>query len=302
MTDRKRIYIYLSFAFGMAWLAGLAIYLTGGLAKSPYSLVLLSVGYMGAPAVAHLLTRVITKEGWRDLYLRPRFRQGWVYWLICWIAPAAFTFTGMAIFFALFPAYYDPSLAAVQKLMQASLAAAGQPSVTINPWLIVISQTATAVLIAPILNAIPILGEEFGWRAYLQPKLLPLGTRKAMILMGVIWGLWHAPIIAMGHNYGVNYPGAPWLGILAMTWFTFLFGTFIGWAVLRSGSVWPAVIGHGALNGIAGIQVFFIQGNPNQVLGPAVVGVIGSLTIALITLVIFLWPNALNLEPLSATA
>ncbi len=183
-----------------------------------------------------------------------------IYWLICWIAPAVFTFSGMAIFFALFPGYYDPTLATVQKMIQASLPAGGQTAVAINPWLIVISQSATAILIAPILNAIPILGEEFGWRAYLQPKLLALGSRKAMVLMGIIWGLWHAPIIAMGHNYGVNYPGAPWLGILAMTWFTFLFGTFLGWAVLRSGSVWPAVIGHGALNGIAGISGVFHPG------------------------------------------
>ena len=87
-----------------------------------------------------------------------------------------------------------------------------------------------------------------------------------MIVMGVVWGLWHAPLIAMGHNYGTNYPGAPWTGILAMVWVMFILGTFLGWAVLRAGSVWPAVIGHGAFNGIAGIYVFFTQGTPNTLL------------------------------------
>ena len=34
-----------------------------------------------------------------------------------------------------------------------------------------------------------------------------------MVVMGIVWGLWHAPIIAMGHNYGTDYLGAPWLGM-----------------------------------------------------------------------------------------
>jgi len=291
VVDWKRIRIYIGFAFGIAWLTALGIYLTGGLAGSPYALLLVTVGYMGAPALAHILTRLVTREDWRDLYLRPNFRQGWLYWLICWIAPVLFTFAGMAIFFALFPQYFDPSLSMVQKMMQGTT---GQTIPEINPRMIVVMQTVTALLIAPIINAIPILGEEFGWRAYLQPKLMPLGGRRAMLWMGVIWGLWHAPIIAMGHNYGLDYPGAPWLGILAMTWFTFVLGTFIGWASLRAGSVWPAVIGHGALNGIAGIYVFFTQGTPNLLLGPVLAGFIGSLGIAVVALVILLSRNALK--------
>ena len=294
LIDRKRISIFIAFAFGVAWLAALGIYLTGGLAGSPYTLLLLTVGYMGAPALAHILTRLVTREGWQDLYLRPKFRQGWLYWIICWIAPVLFTFAGMAIFFILFLQYFDPSLETVQKMMQSAPGSTGQSIPAVNPWMIVISQTITALLIAPIINAIPILGEEFGWRAYLQPKLMPLGGRQTMIWMGIIWGLWHAPIIAMGHNYGLDYPGAPWLGILAMTWFTFLFGTFIGWATLRAGSVWPAVIGHGALNGIAGLYVFFTKGNPNLILGPVVVGFVGSLGIAVVVLVIFWRRDALK--------
>lgn len=296
VVDWKRVRVFIAFAFGIAWLAALGIYLTGGLAGSPYTLLLLVVGYMGAPALAHILTRLVTREGWQNLYLQPRLRQGWPYWVITWIAPALFAFAGMAVFFALFPQFYDPSLSSVQSMLQRSAEATGQAAPALNPWVVVITQTITAVLIAPVLNAIPILGEEFGWRAYLQPKLLPLGSRRTMVWIGIIWGLWHAPIIAMGHNYDLDYPGAPWLGILAMTWFTFVFGTFLGWATLRAGSVWPAVIGHGALNGIAAIALFFIQGNPNLVLGPIVAGFIGSLPIALVAFAILLNHNMLKLE------
>jgi membrane protease YdiL (CAAX protease family) len=293
-VDWKRVGIFIAFAFGIAWLVALGLYLTGGLTATPTTLITLAVGYMGAPTFAHIFTRLVTREGWQGLYLRPNFKKGWLYWLICWIAPVPFAFLGMAIFFAIFPQYYDPTFSAVTKLMEQSAAAAGQTLPAIDPWVIILSQTLTALIAAPIINAIPILGEEFGWRAYLQPKLMPLGGRKAMLVMGVVWGLWHAPIIAMGHNYGTEYPGAPWLGILTMTWFTFILGTFIGWAALRAGSVWPAVIGHGAINGIVGIYVFFTQGTPNTLFGPSVAGLIGSWALTAVALIILLKRDALK--------
>ncbi|MER3459512.1 MAG: CPBP family intramembrane metalloprotease domain-containing protein, partial [Chloroflexota bacterium] len=94
----------------------------------------------------------------------------------------------------------------------------------VSPWLAVIAGAVQAILLAPLLNALPVFGEEFGWRAYLQPKLLPLGGRKAMLLMGLIWGVWHWPVVAMGYNFGLDYVGAPWLGMLLMVWFTLAFG------------------------------------------------------------------------------
>lgn len=299
--DKKRIYIFVAFAFGIAWACALVIYLTGGLADSPVlvegitlAFVLLATVYMGAPALAHILTRVVTKEGWQDTYLRPNFRRGWLFWLVAWFSPALFTFLGLLVYFLIFPQHYDPELRAVIELLQRSAETVGQALPEIDPWLIVLAQSAQAILIAPALNALPTLGEEFGWRAYLQPKLMPLGGRKAMLLMGLIWGIWHCPVILMGQNYGLEYPGAPWLGPLIMVWFTFVVGTLIGWVTLKGGSVWPAVIAHGALNGIANIGMFFIKGKPNPILGPLPVGLIGSIGFSLMALALFLIPAALE--------
>jgi membrane protease YdiL (CAAX protease family) len=303
ILDRRRIIVYLVFAFGIAWAGGLAILLTGGLVNSApipgtgltYAFLLITTVYMGAPALAHVLTRLVTREGWRDTYLRPNLRQGWPYWAIAWFAPGLLTFVGAALFFALFPQYYDPSLSRLREALQQSAASApGQALPEINPWVLLISGAVQAMLIAPILNALPILGEEFGWRAYLQPRLMPLGGRKAMLLMGLIWGVWHWPVIAMGHNFGLDYPGAPWLGMLVMVWFTLTFGTLAGWLALRGRSVWPAVIAHGAINGIAGITVFLTQDAPNPLLGPLPVGLIGSAGFTLVALLLFLWPGALD--------
>jgi hypothetical protein len=77
-VDTRRILIFLGLAYGIAWLGGLAIYLTGGLTNSPrigsaipLAFILLLFHYMTAPAMAHILTRLITREGWRDVGLRP---------------------------------------------------------------------------------------------------------------------------------------------------------------------------------------------------------------------------------------
>jgi len=294
--DIRRLVIFLGFAFGIAWIAGLIIYLTGGLTNSPQiapgvslALVLLATVYMGAPALGNVLTRIITHEGWKDVGLRPHFKKGWPFWLAGWFLPVVMTLPGAAVFFALFPQYFDASLPYLRQLIAASPKMA-----SLTPWTLAIIQLAQAILIAPIINSIATFGEEFGWRAYLLPKLMPLGGRKAMLLIGVIWGIWHWPVIFMGYEYGFNYPGYPWAGPLLFIWITFGLGIFLGWLALRGKSIWPAVIGHAAINGIAGVAVFAITGEPNTLLGPLPVGIIGSLGFALVAIAIFVSPKALK--------
>lgn len=295
--ERRRLYLYLAISFGIAWATFLAIYLTGGLVDSPLvfpeanvslALLLMAGPVMSAPAIAHLLTRLITHEGWRDARLRPHPARNWRYWVIAWLAPGILTLAGMALFFWLFPRYYDPSLS----LLQEMLAESAPPTMDleeINLWYLIGAQIFQALLISPVLNSLATFGEEFGWRAYLQPKLMPLGRRRAYLLTSIIWGVWHWPAIAMGHNYGFDYPGAPITGILMMIWFCITLGILFGWLADRAASVWPAVIAHGAINGIAGLGMLFAQGQPNPLLGPMPVGLIGNLGFTIVALILFFY-------------
>ncbi|HMQ50784.1 MAG TPA: CPBP family intramembrane metalloprotease [Anaerolineae bacterium] len=297
----RRIALFLALAFGLAWAASLVIYLTGGLQDSPVlipntpitlAFVLTTTLVMWAPALAHLLTRLLTGEGWQRVGLRPKFKRGWPYWLAAWFLPGLLTGLGLVIFFLIFPQSFDPSLTTLRELITAAAPEMALSESTL--WLIVAAQVVQAMLIAPLINGVATFGEEFGWRAYLQPKLMPLGERKAIVVLGLIWGVWHWPLILMGHNYGLTYPGAPLLGPLAMVWFTVVLSVFLGWVTLKSGSVWPAVIGHGAINGIAGLGVLFVQGTPNPLLGPLPTGLIGGIGLTLFAAWLFFSSNKLT--------
>lgn len=115
-VDTRRVLIFLAFAFGIAWLAGLAVYLTGGLVNSQeiisgtgitVAALLLPVVYMGAPAIAHVLTRLVTQEGWKNVGLRPNFRKGWPYWLMAWFGPVVLMLVGAAVLYK--PDWFYPA-------------------------------------------------------------------------------------------------------------------------------------------------------------------------------------------------
>jgi membrane protease YdiL (CAAX protease family) len=298
--QKKRIWIFIAFAFGISWATGVVIYLTGGLQNSPSLSIggtsltlaglLLPTAYMFGPSLANVLTRLVTKEGKAELLLEPKFdNKRWVQWLLAWFLPGVLTVLGLMLFFLLFPQHYDPTLGALSRQLEAS----GAANIS-NPWLVVVAQSLQALFLAPLLNAVSTFGEEFGWRAYLLPKLMPLGPPKAVLLTGLVWGVWHWPLILMGFNYGLDYVGAPFLGPLAMVWFTVVIGVLLGWLTIRSGSVWPAVIAHAGLNGIAALGTLLIKGHPSSLLGPAPPGLIGGLGFTLTAVLILALPGNLK--------
>lgn len=102
---------------------------------------------------------------------------------------------------------------------------------------------ANVVLVGPFLGLVISFGEEYGWRGYLQAELVRLGRRRGVLLLGVVWGVWHWPVIWMGYNY----PGHPILGSLAMVAVCVILAFFLAHAVLKAKGVWAAAYLH-ALN------------------------------------------------------
>lgn len=126
-----------------------------------------------------------------------------------------------------------------------------------------------SLLLSPGVNAVLVFGEEWGWRGFLLPKLLPLGQWQALLLSGTLWGIWYSPIVLLGYDY----PFHPKFGIILMTAFCIIFGILLGWLRLATGSIWPAAIGHGALNAAGGF--FYVVADANQTIDTAQVTILG---------------------------
>jgi uncharacterized protein len=106
-----------------------------------------------------------------------------------------------------------------------------------------LSLALNIVLIGPFLGLTIAFGEEYGWRGFLQTELTKLGRVRGVLLLGVIWGIWHWPVIWMGYNY----PGQPVLGSVFMVAYCILLAYFLAYAVFKSKGVWTAAYLH-ALN------------------------------------------------------
>ncbi len=118
------------------------------------------------------------------------------------------------------------------------LAAANLPTTVL-----LLTSALNTVILGPLLGLIVTFGEEYGWRGFLQPELIRLGRVRGVLLVGIIWGIWHWPIIWMGYNY----PGQPVLGSLFMVAYCIILAYFLAYAVFKSKGVWTAAYLH-ALN------------------------------------------------------
>ena len=132
-------------------------------------------------------------------------------------------------------------------------------------------------------NALYALGEEIGWRGYLFSLLGFETSLKNVLIVGVLWGLWHAPAtILLGFNYSVNR----YLGVLLFTLFTTAL-TYPHLLITKvAGSVLPAASLHGAVNALWGFTVIASSLPKEQKEIFLGIGVLGIVTWVILSLVI----------------
>lgn len=261
----KRLAIYLVITFGLTWglqiPAGIVLgTFENGEGTSVIMIVLIAVS-MFFPLVGALVANHACKPEDRiDLGIKPRVRDSLRYYLAAWFIPAALALLGCVVFFVLNPQEFDPTMTSYLELAAAASGTTVEELQAQMPSMPVLLGGAlfSAFTYAPFINMIFAFGEEIGWRGMLFPTLAAhMPVRAAVVVSGIIWGLWHAPVIAMGHNYGMAYAGFPVVGILVMTLACTALGCWLSLLRARSGSVWPCALAHGAFNAVAGFGVAF---------------------------------------------
>ena len=281
-TKKGNLIIYMLCAFGIAWVLQIAagLMFRGGNAGM-YS-ALLSIS-MFAP----LLAAIISGAGLRGMGWKPRIK-GNVKWIAAaWFVPAVLGTVGAALYFLLVPDALDTSLSYITAALGADAIHQMEGSGTSVSRYVLISCVASLTY-APWINMFYAVGEESGWRGVLYPALKEhWGTINGRIAGGIIWGIWHWPIMLLaGYEYGTSYWGAPVTGPLLFCLIATAMGILLDFLYEKTGCIWIPALCHGAINAFAGIPTIFL--NPayadQLLLGPLMVGLIGGLPMILLAI------------------
>ena len=148
-----------------------------------------------------------------------------------------------------------------------------------------------ALLAGFTINGLFAFGEEYGWRGWLADELRPLGAFWANVITGVLWGLWHAPLILLGFNYGAYARiGTAFMVALCIPF------SFLLWRAREvTGSLLAPAVLHGAFNGFAGVfLVLLVDTNP---LIAAPVGLLGAGAFAVVAALLWLFTRRFVQHP-----
>ena len=179
---------FAALAYGISWALWSSVMpdawhaLTTGRTPATYTAAGLGIVGMFGPALAAVIMRLfVSREGVRGSL---GARRDWRFYAVAALFPMVLVTAAIAISSATGLGDFDSG---------------GKP--------LLATYLALLVINTPI-STVATLGEEYGWRGYLLPRLLPLGQVKASLVVALIWAPWHLPLLFDGLNYGGKNPFA----------------------------------------------------------------------------------------------
>src|SRR5690625_1583062 len=259
--NKRKILTYVLWLYGLSF--GIAaLFFLRGLESNILLLSIFMTGYMFFPLIAVF---IVQKLIYKEAVARPLLftgRPNW-WWGVAAIFPMLLV--GLtALVAVLFPGVtLNLGMESYIGMLDAGAAAAMNDLFEMLPfhplWLLV----GQAFIVGITVNAIFAFGEEIGWRGFLLRELRELGFWKASLLIGLMWGPWHAPLTLFA---GHNYPSTPILGVLMMTVFCMLVSPILSFITIKSRSVFPAAFFHGVINGSASLVIMIVAGGNQEFL------------------------------------
>ena len=282
--DKKKFATYLIWTFSIAWIIQVIASIFARQGNRSVFQILLSV-VMFAP----MLGTVLAKLPLRGMGWKPKLRGNIRFILAAWLMPAVFVGLGAALYFVIFPSRLDLTgeylVATAGETVLEQLAAQG---ITLQMYFVITLIQAFAY--APWLNMFFALGEEVGWRGTMQPMLNDrFGKSKGRSIGGIIWGAWHWPVMVLaGYEYGLEYWGAPFLGMALFCLVTVVLGTLLDYVYEKTNCIWVPSLAHGAFNCFATIPMIFLDTDylDQMILGPSPVGIISLLPALLVAVLV----------------
>ena len=288
LWDKKKFIWYLVWTFSVAWVLQVIASYFAWQGNQPVFTVILAVS-MFAP----LLGAILAKAPIRNIGWLPKFKEHTkdtiLGMLAAWFGPALFTVLGAVLYFAIFPNRFDTT-GMYLKVAGGEEVFAQLQALGITPVMYALIGAVQAITYAPVVNMFFGVGEEAGWRGVMQPMLKErLGRVKGCVVSGIIWGAWHWPVMILaGYEYGLEYWGAPFLGMAMFCLCTVVLGTLLDAVYEMTECIWVPALGHGAFNAIAGVTAMVLNTDyaDQMILGPAPIGIISMVPMLIIAVVV----------------
>jgi len=259
MHEKLNFKWYIFVLLIVSYLWQLLIYFTGGVDSKLFPFTMLF------PAIIAVIFILVNKEGFKNIGWG---LKKWWYIFPAFFIPVAITLITIFILIIMGWASWTNEVFAfnngtVDVLKVKLILGKGVQSLSFF-----VLNLLLTLLIQSIPGSIFTLGEEIGWRGYLQKKLTDrYGIKFGLLLLGLIWGYWHFPIILMGYNF----PSQPVIGaFLLMPVGTIGMGLFFSYFYIRTKSIWMPTLAHTSLNLSAGLLYAGMDANIDKVIIPTV--------------------------------
>jgi membrane protease YdiL (CAAX protease family) len=282
--NRTTLFLILTFVISYS-LAGIYKLMGGGYTSS-IGFTVFGVIYMFIPAISVIIfKKFIHHEKLKtDLLISFKINK---WFFVAWLIIPIIMFFALGISLLFPDVIYSQEMSGMLKRYATILTPAqieqmknSLSTLPINPiWLFLIQ----GLIAGGTIGALAALGEELGWRGFLLKEFKEMHFFKAAIIIGFIWGIWHAPWILMGYNY----PYHPQIGVLMMIIFCILLTPLLLYITIKSKSVIAAAIFHGTMNGTYVISLMLTDGGNDLTVGLTGLAGFIALTIALICLFIY---------------
>jgi len=245
-------------------------------ANTPAGLMVFSTAYMFFPLITALVLQKIDKEKFNHTGL-VNFKFSGA-WLVAWLLPVVVVFVCILVN-GLMPGvelkYNAEQLINIGQIPEDQQELVREQMMKFPAWLMAVITVFSGLIAGVSVNAFCAFGEEYGWRNYLVNALREKKFWSAALFIGFVWGIWHLPLILMGHNY----PNEPYWGVLLMVVFCVLAGVLELYFVLKTKSMIVAAVMHGTINAVSGMTIYFTLGGNEFING--MTGLSGFIVLAL---------------------
>lgn len=282
--NRTTLFLILTFVISYT-LAGIYKLMGGGYTSS-IGFTVFGVIYMFIPAISTIIIKkfIYHEKLKNDLLISFKINK---WFFVAWLIIPVIMFFSLGISLLFPDVIYSQEMSGMLKRYATILTPAqieqmknSLSTLPINPiWLFLIQ----GLIAGGTIGAIAAFGEELGWRGFLLKEFKEMHFFKAAIIIGFIWGIWHAPLILMGYNY----PQHSQIGVLMMIVFCILLTPLLLYITIKSKSVIAAAILHGTMNGTYVISLMLTEGGNDLIVGLTGLAGFIALMIVLIFLLIY---------------